>query len=165
MGNFEYINMIYVENGGFIEADKTSTETVIFDSNLGQKVSGIVSEINDEIGYILVYTDNEYKYYNFKLEEKKSSDLLTSNTLFLSKKDDKYGYVDKSGKVVVDYIYDDATEQNAKGFAAVNKDGLWGSINKIGAIVKDVSVNLDNSFYIDFIGEWHLSNSGLYYEK
>lgn len=162
---FEYQNMVYVENGGFIEADKTNTETVIFDNNLGQKVVGIVSELNIEKGYIKVYTNNEYKYYNFKLEEKKSSDLLTANTLFLSKKDGKYGYVDKSGNVVVDYIYEDGTEQNSIGFAAVKKDGNWGSINKAGAISKEPTVNLDNSIYIDFIGEWHLSDNGLYYEK
>lgn len=162
---FEYKNMVYVENGGFIEADKTDTETVIFDNNLGQKVIGIVSEVNTDKGYIKAYIDNEYKYYNFKLEEKNSSDLLTSNSLFLSKKDGKYGYVDKSGKVVVDYIYEDGTEQNSKGFAAVKKDGVWGSINKIGATSCEPSVNLDNSIYIDFIGTWHLSDNGLYYEK
>ena len=162
---FEYKRMIYVENGGFIEADKTDTETVIFDNNLGQKIVGIVSDINTEKGYIKVYTNNEYKYYNFKLEEKKSSDLLTANTLFLSKKDGKYGFIDKSGNVVVDYIYEDGTEQNVQGYAAVKKDGVWGSINKAGVISKEPSVNLDNSIYIDFIGEWHLSDNGLYYEK
>ncbi len=162
---FEYKNMIYIENGGFIEADKTDTETVILDNNLGQKISGIVSEINTDIGYIKVFTNDEYKYYNFKLEEKKSSDVLTSNTLFLSKKDGKYGYVDKSGNVVVDYIYDDGTEQNSNGFAAVKKAGAWGSIDKIGAVCQELSVNLDNNIYTDFIGTWHLNDSGLYYQK
>ena len=162
---FEYQRMTYIENGGFIEADKTDTETVIFDNNLGQKVVGIVSDMNTEKGYIKVYTNNEYKYYNFKLEEKNSSDLLTSNTLFLSKKDGKYGYVDKSGNVVVDYIYEDGTEQNKQGYAAVKKDGVWGSINKAGVVSKEPSVNLDNSIYIDFIGTWHLSDNGLYYKK
>ena len=162
---FEYQRMIYNENGGFVEADKTDTETVVFDNNLGQKVVGIISDINTEKGYIKVYTNNEYKYYNFKLEEKNSSDLLTANTLFLSKKDGKYGYVDKSGNVVVDYIYEDGTEQNKQGYAAVKKDGVWGSINKTGAVSLEPSVNLDNSIYVDFIGTWHLSDNGLYYEK
>lgn len=162
---FEYQSMTYVESGGFIQADKTDTETIIFDNNLEQKVSGIISEVNTDKGYIKVYADDEYKYYNFKLEEKSSSDLLTQNTLFLRKKDGKYGYVDKSGNVVVDYIYEDGTEQNSSGFAAVKKDGVWGSINKVGAISQEPSVNLDNSIYIDFIGTWHLSDSGLYYEK
>lgn len=162
---FEYKNMIYIENGGFIQADKTDVETVIFDNNLGQKIVGIISDINIDKGYIKVYTNNEYKYYNFKLEEKNSTDLLTANTLFLSKKDDKYGYVDKSGNVVVDYIYEDGTEQNSDGFASVKKDGVWGSINKAGVISQEPSVNLDSSIYIDFIGTWHLSDNGLYYEK
>ena len=85
--------------------------------------------------------------------------------MYLSKKDGKYGYVDKSGTVIIDYIYDDGTEQNSKGFAGIKKDGLWGSINKAGAVSQNVAVNLDNNIYIDFIGTWHLSNNGLYYEK
>ena len=162
---FEYISMVYVEGAGFVQADKAETETVIFDSNLGQKISGIISEVNIDKGYIKVYVNNEYKYYNFKFEEKNASDLLITNNLFLSKKDGKYGYIDKTGKTVIDYIYDDATEQNSCGFAAVKKDGVWGSINKVGAVSKEPSINLDNSIYIDFIGEWHLSDNGLYYEK
>ena len=146
-------------------SDVSDTETVIFDNNLSEKISGIVSEINQEKGYIKVYTNNEYKYYNFKFEEKKSSDILTSNNLFLSKKDGKYGYVNKEGKVIVDYIYEDGTEQNSCGFAAVKKDGVWGSINKVGAVELEPSVNLDSNIYTTFIGKWHLNDSGLYYEK
>lgn len=163
--NFNYINMDYVEKGDFIQADVSDTETVIFDNNLSEKINGIVSEINQEKGYIKVYTNNEYKYYNFKFEEKKSSDILTSNNLFLSKKDGKYGYVNKEGKVIVDYIYEDGTEQNSCGFAAVKKDGVWGSINKVGAVELEPSVNLDSNIYTTFIGKWHLNDSGLYYEK
>ena len=163
--DFNYINMDYVEKGDFIQADVSDTETVIFDNNLSEKINGIVSEINQEKGYIKVYTNNEYKYYNFKFEEKKSSDILTSNNLFLSKKDGKYGYVNKEGKLIVDYIYEDGTEQNSCGFAAVKKDGVWGSINKVGAVELEPSVNLDSNIYTTFIGKWHLNDSGLYYEK
>ncbi len=162
---FEYINMAYIEEAGFIQADKTETETVIFDSNLGQKISGIISELNIKKGYIKIYSNNEYKYYNFKFEEKKATDLLAEHTLFLSKKDGKYGYVNKAGEVVINYDYEDATEQNSCGFAAIKKNGVWGSINKVGAIAKEPSINLDNSIYVDFIGEWHLSDNGLYYQK
>lgn len=162
---FEYENMYVVEEGNFIVADKTIEETVIFDSNLTEKISGVVSEINIQKGFIKVFAEGEYKYYNFKFEEKKASDILTQNTLYLSKKDNKYGFVDKSGNIVVDYIYDDATEQNSYGYAAIKKDGLWGSIKKNGAIAVNPSINLDNSIYIDFIDVWHLSDDGLYYTK
>ncbi len=84
---FEYTNITYIEKGDFYSADKSETETIILDNNLAQKLTGIISEVNTDIGYIKVYTNNEYKYYNFKFEEKQNKDILTSNTIFLSKKD------------------------------------------------------------------------------
>lgn len=162
---FEYSNMYCVEEGNFIVADKTETETVILDNNLSEKLSGIVSEINVTKGYIKMYTGSEYKYYNFKFEEKSNKEILSQNTLFLSKKDGKYGFTDKAGNVVVDYIYEDATEQNSCGYVAVKQNGVWGSLKRNGSQALEPSVNLDNSIYIDFIGEWHLSDDGLYYTK
>lgn len=163
--DFEYTNMYFVEEGNFIVADKSETETIILDDNLAQKVAGVISEINIEKGYIKVYENNEYKYYNFKFDEKKNTEILTQTTLFLSKKDGKYGYTDKAGNLVVDYVYEDGTEQNSCGYVAVKQNGVWGSLKKNGAIACKPSVNLDNSIYIDFIGEWHLSDDGLYYTK
>lgn len=162
---FEYTNISYIEECDFATAEKSETETVIFDNNWAQKLTGIISEINKEKGYIKIYVDNNYKYYNFKFEEKSNINILSTNNLFVSKKDNKYGYLDKNGKVAIDYIYDDATEQNKQGFSAVKKDGVWGSLNKIGTEILKPSVNLDQNIYINFIGEWHLSNNGLYYTK
>ncbi len=45
-----------------------------------------------------MFANDEYKYYNFKFEEKDSSQVLTGNKLFLSKKDGKYGFVDSTRK-------------------------------------------------------------------
>ena len=87
------------------------------------------------------------------------------NLLYLSKKNDKYGFVDKAGNVVVDYKYDEAKEQNSLGFAAIKLNGLWGSIDKSGKIVLQPQVNLDESIYIDFIRDWHLADEGIYYTK
>ena len=110
----------------------------------------------------------KYKYYNFKFEEKEAKDILPSNTLFLSKKDGKYGFVDKKGNKVVDYIYDEATEQNKYGYAAIKKDGKWGSIDNGGNVVIEPTYNLDNNLVIDFIGKWHLGqdlNMNYYCDK
>ena len=93
---------------------------------------------------------------NFKFEEKNVKDIFTSNTLYLSRKNGKYGFIDKNGKVVVDYIYDDATEQNEYGYASIKKDGKWGSIDNKGNIVQEPTYNLDEYLKIDFIGRWHL---------
>ena len=112
--------------------------------------------------------EDEYKYYNFNFEEKQAKDILTSNTLYVSKKDEKYGFINEKGEVVVDYIYDDATEQNSYGYAAIKKDGLWGAIDSKGNIVIEPKYNLDNNLVIDFIGKWHLGedlNMKYYCEK
>lgn len=128
----------------------------VLDVNFEEKITGIVSEVNSTKGYIRVHTDDEYKYYNFRFEEISSKTALGTNTIFLSKKDGKYGYVDKDGNVVIDYIYDDGTEQNSSGYAGVKKDGVWGAINLLGQVVIEPTYNLDSNKKIDFIGTWHL---------
>lgn len=158
----EYLSMTYWKDKEIIIADKTETETVLFDSNLTQKLQGIfVFEEN----YIKARIDGVDKYYTYKFEEKGTKELLTKNTLYVSKKDGKYGFVDSQGNLVVDYIYDEAKEQNEYGFAAVKQDGLWGSIDKGGKLALKPQVNLDNNIYIDFIREWHLADEGIYYTK
>lgn len=158
----EYISMTYWEDKEIIIADKTATETVLFDSNLTQKLNGIfVYEEN----YIKARVAGVDKYYTYKFEEKEAKDILTNNTLFVSKKNEKYGFVDNQGNVVVDYTFDEAKEQNQYGFAAVKLNGLWGSIDKTGKVVLQPQVNLDNNIYTEFIREWHLADEGYYYTK
>mgnify|MGYP004666048833 CR=1 FL=1 len=88
-----------------------------------KKLNGVLVELNENDKYIRMRIDSDYKYYNLSLEEITSQEALPNNTLFLKKENGKYGYVDKKENVVVDYIYDDATEQNDSGYVAVKKDG------------------------------------------
>ena len=164
---FIYSNINYIESADIIQAQKDNVESDLLNRNLEVKASGIVSEINTSKNYIKVREDGEYKFYNFKLEEKKSSEVLTGNTLFLSKKDGKYGYVNNKCIVVVDYIYDDATEQNNSGYVAVKKDGKWGSLDQNGKQVVEPKYELENNLVIDFIGAWHLAEdiNANYYTK
>ena len=155
--DFKYKSLAYIKDANIIEGDSDKIETDLFDKNFSLKLSGIVSEINTDKGYMKVRVNSDYKYYNFKFEEKKNTEILTNNTLFLSKKDGKYGYVDKNNVVVVNYIYDDATEQNDSGYVAVKKDGKWGAINSKGETVVEPSLELENNPIIDFIGAWHLA--------
>lgn len=155
--DFKYTQITYMNEEGFIEADVDYTNTELMDTKLQVKCSGIVSEINTNHKFIKVRTNGEYKYYNYQLEEKEVKDVYPANTLFLSKKDGKYGFVNKNGIVVVDYIYDDATEQNDYGFAAVKKDGKWGTIDSVGNVTVAPQYELMNNPVISFIGKWHLA--------
>lgn len=154
--HFQYTKITYKEKTGLYLAECEDYSTSIVNGEFEVVVNGILSEYNEDKGYIRIRTDNDYKYYNLGLEEKLNTEILSSNTLFLSKKDGKYGFIDKNGNVVVDYTYDDATEQNEYGFAAVKLNGTWGAIDKEGIIVKYTTCNLDNNYKIDFIANWHL---------
>ena len=152
----KYKNLIYRTDTNFYEGTNADYSSDLIDNDLNVKIKGIISFVNTTEGYMKVRIGEEYKYYNFKFEEKESKDVLKNNTIFLSKKDGKYGFVDKNGIVVVDYIYDDATEQNEFGYASIKKDGLWGSINSKGEVKNAPSYNLENNASIEFIGKWHL---------
>lgn len=154
---FNYTNLIYRKTADFIEGLKTDYETDLIDREMNIKVTGIICEVNTDKGFVKVRVKDEYKYYNLKFEEKKANEILKSNTLFLDKKDGKYGFINKEGVVVVNYIYDDATEQNEYGYSAIKKDGLWGVIDQKGNIIVEPKYNLDNNVIINFIGKWHIS--------
>ena len=158
--DFKYSDIVYSNQANIFEVTYEENEITIneiLDENLEAKSNGIISEINSEKNYIKVWTEEGYKYYNFKFEEQNVSDLLKDNTIFVSKKDGKYGFVDKNGKIIVDYIYDDATEQNIFGFACIKKDGKWGCIDKNGKIIQEPKYELENNLLIDFIGRYHIS--------
>ena len=166
--SFDYKDIYYENDAGIYIAEDSNYQSSIIDTEFNIKLTGILSEINIEKGYMKLKIDDEYKYYNFKFEEKDVKDILTTNTLFVSKKDGKYGYVNKEGVVIVDYIYDEAIEQNKYGYAAVKKDGLWGAIDKSGNVVIEPKYELENNLVIDFIGKWHLGqdlNMNYYCEK
>ena len=165
---FNFKNIYYNKKAGIYIAENEDLTQTIFDSNFETKVVGILSELNTDNGYMKIKVDEGYKYYNFKFEEKNIKDVFINSKIFVSKKDGKYGFIDSKDSIVVDYIYDDATELNDYGFAAVKKDGLWGAIDKEGNIVIEPKYNLDENLKIDFIGKWHLGmdlNMNYYCDK
>ncbi len=153
--DFKYVSLVYNEKADLYIAEDDNYNNEIINSEYETKQTGILVDLDTDKGYIELRQNNENKYYNFKFEEKNVAEIFTSNTLYLSKKDGKYGFVDKDGKVVVDYKYDDATEQNSYGYAGIKKDGKWGAINSKGEVVQDTTYDLDDYLKIDFIGRWH----------
>lgn len=153
---FNYTGIVYEEKSGLFLAEDEYYNTSMVNSEYNVKLQGILSELNVEKKYIRMMIMDKYKYYNFSCEEISSIKALTENTLFLKKENGKYGFIDKNGNVVVDYIYDDATEQNEYGFAAIKQNGKWGAIDSNGKIVAEPKYNLDQNLLINFIGKWHL---------
>ena len=155
--DFKYSKINYYQDVKVYELEENSIdENKILNSELVEIAQGVVNETNSKKAYIKVWTEQGYKYFETNGQEKSSKEILTNNNLFLSKENGKYGFVDKEGKVVVEYIYDDAREQNDFGYIAVKKDGLWGSLDKNGNSIAEPKYNLEENMVIDFIGEYHL---------
>ena len=165
----EYKNINFYDDVEIYELEKQGENTnEILDRNLNKIAEGIINSTNEEKGYIEVWTEEGYKYYDLTGGEKKIYEALSQNNLFLDKKDNKYGYIDKDGNTVVEYIYDDARRQNDYGYCAVKQNGLWGVLNKDGEVICETKYNLDNNLLVDFIGEYHLGvdlNSMYYTDK
>lgn len=155
--DFNYSDIIYMSEEGFIEAKDKNGTTNVMNTQFQTKCTGVVAEINTKYNYIKIRENGEYKYYNFKLEEKTPKDIYPANTLYLSKENGKYGYVNKNGIVVVNYIYDEATEQNEYGYSAVKKDGKWGAIDSTGKVVVEPQYELTQNPIVSFIAKWHLA--------
>lgn len=156
---FNYDLITYINEADFFECENENHTTDIYDREFKKVLENIIiSELNIESGYLRVRQNDDYKYYNFKFEEKTNKEILATNTLFLVKENGKYGYENKKGERIVDCIYDDAKEQNEFGYCAVKKDGVWGCLKSDGTVVVKPSRNLDEYLFVDFIAEWNRYN-------
>ena len=153
---FKYAAISYHEKADLYITENENFKNEIMNGDYQVKQTGILMDLDEDKGYLELRQDEEIKYYNFKFEEKNVAEIFTSHTLFLSKKDGKYGLVDKNGTVVVDYIYDDATKQNSYGYVGVKKDGKWGAIDSKGNLIQEPIYDLEDYLKIDFVGRWHL---------
>ena len=153
---FQYNSITYNETGDIYIAEDENFNSNIMNNQFQIQQTGILIEVNTDSGYFELRQGDDYNYYNFRFEQRDVKDILTNRTLYLNKQDNQYGFVDKEGNVVVEYMYDDATEQNEYGFAGIKKDGKWGVINSKGEVIQEPTYNLDDYLLIDFIGRWHL---------
>ena len=78
--------MNYIDTADIIEASEDGITSNLLNSNLETKLTGIVSEINTDKGYIKIRQDNEDKYYNFRFEEKTEKDINSANTIIFGQK-------------------------------------------------------------------------------
>lgn len=96
------------------------------------------------------------KVGNLSLELQQINDF--SEGLAAAKKDGKWGYIDKAGNVVIDFIYEKA-DNFSEGLASVKKDDKAGFINTKGETVVDF---IYRSTYA-FSNGYGVIREGIYY--
>jgi len=151
---FEYSSIEFNEEADCLFGNKSDDANIyLIDRNHEVKVVGTNIDVFN--GYIRVKVNDEYKFYNLKFEEKSNRDAFSNHTLYAAKNDGKYGLVNKDGTLVVQYMYDDITEQNEYGYVGIMKDGKWGVIDQYGNVVVEPKYEFSNISNVKFIGKWH----------
>ena len=151
---FEYSDISVNEKANCLFAKKTDdNNTYLIDRNHEVKVTGTDIQVLD--GFIRAKVNDEYKFYNFKFEEKTNRDVYENHTLYVAKNNGKYGLVNRDGTLVVQYEYEDITEQNDYGYVAIKKDGKWGVIDQYGNTIVEPKYEFSDISKVIFIGKWH----------
>ena len=144
-----------INSTNIVQATNTETGVSdIYNKNM-EKIAEIANaHIYLKDGYIQILSDSSLMYIDYDGNVLQAKDIFDQNTIFASEKDGKWGYVDISGKVVIDYIYDMALDINEYGFGAIKLDGKWGVINNKKEIIIEPIYEIVNINPI-FIGEYY----------
>ncbi len=130
------------------------------------EMENAIVEIEDT--YIKIYNDTETKYFDLEGNEKENTEVLPNNSIYASSQNGKWGFVDSSGNVVVDYIYDKTTDLNIYGYAGIKLNGQWGVINANGEIIVEPTYTFTTRYEPEFIKEYYKVTYGygeFYYTK
>ena len=118
------------------------------------------ANVETKENYIKISNQEDVKYFSKEGKELKNTEVFTNNVLFAKKVGDKWGFADKSGKMVVEAKYDFVTEFNEYGFAGVKSEDKWGSVNTKGEVVIEPTYNL-NELNPSFIKSYYQVKNGL----
>ena len=140
----------------FIQTSIIDTKmTQIYNKNIEQICEMQNATVDVEENYIKVYNETETKYFSKEGKEIENTEVYPNNKLFVKVKDNKYGFVDSNGKLIVDYKYDKAYEFNEYGYATVKSDGKWGAINEQGEEVAPPTYEIKEQSMPSFIGKYY----------
>lgn len=118
------------------------------------------ANVETKENYIKISNQEDVKYFSKEGKELKNTEVFTNNVLFAKKVGDKWGFADKSGKMVVEAKYDFVTEFNEYGFAGVKSEDKWGSVNTKGEVIIEPTYNL-NELNPSFIKSYYQVKNGL----
>ena len=126
-----YTSIFKLNDTQLLQAEKIDTKTIdLYSSTMNKIVSMNNATITTNDNYIMLASDTDFAYYDFSGNKLESKDVFPNNQLFAKKINDKWGFVDKEGNVVVENQYEMVTDFNEYGFAGIKLDGKWGVIEQ-----------------------------------
>ena len=156
----KYGTLQKIDGTNLIAGTLSGTGRVDIINSNGDISEGIANGTLEKMdNYIVVYSENERKYYNFEGKEISYKDVKPGNGLYASKQGDKWGFVDENENVKVNYQFDFVTEFNGD-VAGIKLQGLWGVINKNGEIILKPTYKLSWN-NVKFISTYYEISNGI----
>ena len=145
-----------IEGTNVIQASTTSDNTTkLYSKDMTELCSMTNANVEVKDNYIKISNDTETRYFDKDGKELKNTEVYPNNSLFAKKENDKWGFANKNGNIVVEAKYDKVTEFNEYGFAGVRLDGKWGVVNSKGEEVLAPTYTLDEEIDPYFIGTYY----------
>lgn len=155
-----YTSIFHLNDTGLLQAEKVATKTIdLYSSDMHKIASMENSTITTGNNYIMLASETDFAYYDFSGNKLTGQDIFKNNTLFAKKINDKWGFVDKDGNVVIENKYEIVTDFNEYGFAGVKLDGKWGVIEQTNHQIIQEPVYELNWPQPNFIGKYYRINS------
>lgn len=156
----EYSTMKKIIGTNCLEATMVESNKIAIVSSEGKIGEGIEKAISSlEDNYVKVISDTDVKYYTLDGKETSYKELCPNNEIYAIKQNGKWGFKDKTDKVIVECKYDLVTEQNG-GFVGIKQDGKWGILDTKGNTIKEPSYILSWND-VSFLGEYYAINSNV----
>lgn len=154
---FLYDVLQKIDNTKVIEAKILKENRIdLYSQNMDKISSFEDSYIYNMDKYIEVYSKNATEYFDAVGKELNNKDIFTNNSLFSSKRDNKWGFIDINDNIVIDYKYDKVTEFNKYGYAGIMNNGKWGVIDVNGNIIQEPIYNLEQTNSApEFLGKYY----------
>ena len=142
------VNCLEAKKGNIVDLYSKNIEKVV------TMRDGIVENIGKD--FLVVHSKNDLVYLDKNGEIISNTEVFPNLKIYSIKKDEKWGFADSQGKIVVDCEYDIVTEINEYGFAGIYKDGKWGIIDEKGKVIVDPIYELETYYSPQFIGKYKL---------
>lgn len=145
-----------LENTNMVQAIVTKENvTKLYAEDMTKVCEMKNAKVEVKENYIRIYNQEEIKYFSKEGKELKNTEVFQNHTLFAKMENGKWGFVNKSGEIVVEAKYDKVTELNEYGYAGVKKDGKWGVINTQGEEIMEPTYELKDDAEPFFIGAYY----------
>lgn len=152
---------IFLMNDTDIVIMELNETTELYDKNLQQITSmqnALIETLKDNKQYLVIYSENDMQYIEKSGKLATSQQVYENNTLFSKKINQKWGFVNENGELVIQNEYELVTDFNKYGYAGIKKDGKWGIINLKGEIICEPQYTL-NWEMPEFIGKYYRINA------